>query len=939
MTKKVYVYLLLVLLTLPLLWQRPIAAEQLPVDPMAFYDQDEVSWRSHRNQSYNAYVDTFNAIKDDYILLDIEVHADNDDQRRVSSVWQLNPTNRNWKSHSTLTHQQFSDQWQLYANQGYRLVDQESFILNGQQMYSGVWHENEEGVGWASYRNATSAEFNTNLATYEDDYIMIDFDVYLNTNDGHRLAAAWVENSADLDWRFGRAMNLATFTTWLNNHAADGFRPLKVDAYTVNGEQRFGAILVENTNGRTWSIYGEMSQQDYLNRWYEQRDLGLRLIDFERYESNGQTRYAGVWRQNNDRPDWSLKGDVDVLVDGQMDDFDVPGIGVAIAQAGEFKYLRGFGHADIDDNKWYNSRTINRLASVSKPVAGVLLMELIEDNAFDSVDDLTSAHATFPAHHTHTVGELASHRSGIGHYDELGWPPNTSVQYDTAQEAAELFKDDPLLFAPGTGCDYSTHAYTFFGAAVEGATGDPISQVVKEQISDPLGLSSLRAEDRSVYNYHRATIYNTDNSEVASPDNLSWKVLGGGLEASVYDMARLGMALLENDLLSADSLNDLWTMPDNLCNFAAYGWFVGVDSNGVSFAQANGGQAGANTYIRVLPDEEIVIVVLSNRRFGGHSSGTITNEIASLMLNEPPASVVIPPIFKQTPDSPPVRFPIANQSYTPVGGAQLERTTDGIILSNIGDTGRGGVIVDLPEKTNGYTTMLQPALPFGRDVGHTSGKITLGHNLGAGMSNELELEFVPRDSADPTTTQLLLTNVMTDQLTFEVEFVDNGKVVFARELTTANPTAQIDIGHGWECYEAYGFEVCFPTIIVVDCNDDMTECHTWTLNDVDRGWELEFAARQTTFDPNGGRIQFDTLRIHSRGANRNATQPIGQVMISAENFDSITLTPDVSSVPSAVTVSTLATTTTTPLPLLVMTLLLFATIILGKRWQPSQRRK
>ena len=101
----------------------------------------------------------------------------------------------------------------------------------------------------------------------------------------------------------------------------------------IGGQQRYAAIWVENENDRGWIELRDITADTYRNYWVRNRDLGYRLVDFEVYATAGGDRYAGVWRQNSDRPDWPIRSAVDSLAQKHLDDFKVPGIGVAIAAA------------------------------------------------------------------------------------------------------------------------------------------------------------------------------------------------------------------------------------------------------------------------------------------------------------------------------------------------------------------------------------------------------------------------------------------------------------------------------------------------------------------------------------------------------------------------------------------------------------------------------
>ena len=61
----------------------------------------------------------------------------------------------------------------------------------------------------------------------------------------------------------------------------------------------------------------------------------------------------------------------------------------------------------------------------------------------------------------------------------------------------------------------------------------------------------------------------------------------GGLQASVHDMARLGIELLDGQILSATDREDIWALQGSW----AYGWNVGSAANaGERWVGKSGGQ-------------------------------------------------------------------------------------------------------------------------------------------------------------------------------------------------------------------------------------------------------------------------------------------------------------------------------------------------------------
>lgn len=608
-------------------------AEAAAGAPLALFDKPSVGWFSVRNMTvadHQTFFDQKSA--QGYMMIDAE-RIEIGGQLRVSSVWQTNSDGRAWASRSNLTDAQFDAFWQEYRDAGMRLADQDAYLVDGAVRYAGIWVQNTESLAWASYQGMPDAEFSATFKRLsESGMLMTDIESYVAG--GVRLySSIWLQNSGNLEWVERRDMTGDEYAGYFAQYRDAGFRVIDLESYMLgNGAQRYAAIWYKNTSGRGWFAYRDMTARGFGNRWNQLRDAGYRLIDFEAYETDGGIRYAGVWRQNTGRPNWAFKDQVDALGEQYLAANKLAGFSIAITVDGQFVYLRGFGDADIADDKWFHSGTIARVASGCKAVAGALALELDEKNLIDINNTTRSYFPALPAFHTHTLRQLLSNRSGVRHYFDGGDPTkNVATQYNWQITASGLFAADPLAFTPGTGYRYSTHGYTLLGAAMESALGDPAAQILREHLSEPYGIATLRAEDRSQPNANRAMLYTAGGSGPveASPDNISWKLLGGGCEVSGADYARFGVKLLDGSILSQSSLNQMWTAPDNLKAYGL-GWDVGTNL-GVKVVGKAGAQTGAASYIRIYPERGIVITVLSNQRAG--SPSTLSRTIGELLLN------------------------------------------------------------------------------------------------------------------------------------------------------------------------------------------------------------------------------------------------------------------------------------------------------------------
>lgn len=655
-------------------------------EPTVVHDPERVNWWAYRNMSEESFVER-NGRAHDRGMYMVEIGFD-ETAERYYGIWHENTvggadaTPRDWVVEHDLDSDAFGDAWDDHRTDGYRLIDQEHYVKDGDRNYAGIWIENLEGVNWASHRNSTDSQFEDRYDDYADDYLPIDVSAY-ETDGGMRYAAVWVENTEDIDWVLERDVPSDEYGDVHSDLRSSDYRVIDLVAYENDGEHQVAAIWIENgardpslgaqdggSGGRHWRAYRTMSPDRYGKRFRRMYDRGYRPVSLSITDIDGDTRIAAAWRQNAMRTTWGARGTVDDILTDFIDEQDLPSISAAIIEDGTFVYRRGFTNTDIgdQDDLDVDARSIYRLASISKSIAGILLFRLLERDDLDlDLDEKTRTYletdqgSTFwdlPEYHTHTLRDLVSNRACIRSYGDYQSIPSTLEYdyYDTQIDAlARQYQEDsqpegdegnlPLYHIPlvqnctvGTTYEYSSHGFTFLGAALETEAGTSIDDLLEAELAEPFGLDSIRMEDRRDPDPHRVDIYSTSNEKLeewddgeppsddeasAYVDTNSWSVLGAGIEGNVYDLARLGQLLLDGHVLDAEALDELWD-PPTIVGYA-HGWRVGTHEVGeddedveqYDYYEHGGRQQGGNGIFRIYEDEGIVIAILSNRRSTG----------------------------------------------------------------------------------------------------------------------------------------------------------------------------------------------------------------------------------------------------------------------------------------------------------------------------------
>lgn len=137
-----------------------------------------------------------------------------------------------------------------------------------------------------------------------------------------------------------------------------------------------------------------------------------------------------------------------------------PGISAAVSIGDKVVFSGGAGLADLQTGLPQTGTTVHNIGSISKTQAVVAVMQLVEQGKVQLDAEIQKYAAWFPRKEQPiTVRQILTHTSGIRHYKEGEFGPAEVMSfrhYDNFEESTRFWRDDPLLFAPGTKFSYST---------------------------------------------------------------------------------------------------------------------------------------------------------------------------------------------------------------------------------------------------------------------------------------------------------------------------------------------------------------------------------------------------------------------------------------------------------------------------------------------------
>ena len=296
-----------------------------------------------------------------------------------------------------------------------------------------------------------------------------------------------------------------------------------------------------------------------------------------------------------------------------MRKWGIPGGAIAVVKDGRLVLARGYGYSDAAAKEPVSPDALFRIASVSKPITAVAVLELVEQGrldldakAFAMLPNLTPpAGSTIdPRLDAITIRHLLSHLGGWDRdrsYDPMFRPTQIAQALGTTSPASaeaviRYMRGQPLDFTPGERYAYSNFGYAVLGRIIERLTAQSYGSFVKDSVLRPMGISRMQlgrslAADRlpgEVRYYDGAGLTTSvfpSGGQVPVPYggfNIEAMDAHGGWVASAIDLARFITAVdglpTRPDVLRPETITLMTARPAGVWDGSAYhygaGWLV-----------------------------------------------------------------------------------------------------------------------------------------------------------------------------------------------------------------------------------------------------------------------------------------------------------------------------------------------------------------------------
>ncbi len=309
-----------------------------------------------------------------------------------------------------------------------------------------------------------------------------------------------------------------------------------------------------------------------------------------------------------------------------------PGAAVIAVKDGQVVFRKGYGMANMELGVTIEPDMIFRIGSITKQFTAVSILMLMEQGKLSLSDEITKFLPDYPTQgHKITVEHLLTHTSGIKSYTGMAeWRPLWRKDLKLP-ELIDIFKNQPMEFAPGAKWNYNNSAYVLLGAIIEKVSGQSYGDFVEKNIFAPLGMNQSFYDNTQRIIPRRAAGYSRNAGKFVNAEYLSMSHphAAGSRMSTVDDLAKWDAALYTEKLVKQESLKKAWTafvLNDGKPTTYGYGWGVNT-LQGMQMITHSGGINGFTCDAVRLPESKVYVAILTNREGG---AGNLAKKFAVL---------------------------------------------------------------------------------------------------------------------------------------------------------------------------------------------------------------------------------------------------------------------------------------------------------------------
>jgi len=231
--------------------------------------------------------------------------------------------------------------------------------------------------------------------------------------------------------------------------------------------------------------------------------------------------------------------------------YHVPGASAAFVSDGKIEWAKGYGYSSREEQKLVTPEIMFQAASISKPVAAMTALRLVELGKLSLDEDVNVKLRSwkipandFTRDNPVTLRKILSHTAGLTVHGFPGYaegePLPTLIQILDGRKPAN---SPPVRvdIAPGKQMRYAGGGYEVMQQLIEDVTGRPFAAVAQGLVLDPLGMkhSTYRQPPPESLRPLAASAYQADGQPIPGKYHIYPEDAAAGLWTTPSDLAQV----------------------------------------------------------------------------------------------------------------------------------------------------------------------------------------------------------------------------------------------------------------------------------------------------------------------------------------------------------------------------------------------------------------
>jgi CubicO group peptidase (beta-lactamase class C family) len=250
-----------------------------------------------------------------------------------------------------------------------------------------------------------------------------------------------------------------------------------------------------------------------------------------------------------------VQGTLRYRLDERMERYRVPGVSMAVADAGRVVWARGFGVTEAGSRHAVTPTTLFQAGSISKPVTATATLRLVAAGKLSLDEDVNTylrswkvPETELTAHEKVTLRRILSHSAGTTVHGFPGYAANEplpTVQQVLDGDKPANTKPVRVEVTPGTESRYSGGGATIEQLALVEVTGKPFPALLDQLVLGPIGMTHSTFEEplSPAHEREAAAAHDTTGALVPGRFHVYPEMAAAGLWSTPTDLLEWAIAI------------------------------------------------------------------------------------------------------------------------------------------------------------------------------------------------------------------------------------------------------------------------------------------------------------------------------------------------------------------------------------------------------------